>query len=166
MVHVSPFASFRLVLIEVVDFHTPHKNDSEEYLHFCEGERSSSLSTKFEPLSAGSYPVVFDHDRELISSFHDKSLEIEDSWAMEICVAPIMECIVEDVIDKLGSYILDIPYEPCSHNPFLESAMPSAPSTHKGYNHLLVLYCKMVTRLIVDAMSTISISDFVCVLWH
>jgi hypothetical protein len=130
---------------------TPHENDSEDCLHFREGERSSSLSTEFEPLPAGLYLVVSDHDRETISSFHDKYLEIENSWATKIYRALNLKCIGEDAIDKQGSFILDIPYEPCSHNPSLESVMPSAPSTHEDYNHLLVLYCKMFRRLVVDA---------------
>jgi hypothetical protein len=41
-VHVSSFVSSESVLIEVVGFLTPHENDSEDSLHFCEGERSSS----------------------------------------------------------------------------------------------------------------------------
>jgi hypothetical protein len=77
--HLYPFASSELVLIEVVGFPTPHENDSEDCLHFCEGERSSSPSTEFEPLLAGPYLVAFDHDQESILSFHDKSLEIENS---------------------------------------------------------------------------------------
>jgi hypothetical protein len=38
MMHVSPFASSEPILIEVVDFPTPHENDSEDSFHFCEGE--------------------------------------------------------------------------------------------------------------------------------
>jgi hypothetical protein len=87
----------------------------------------------------------------LISSFHEKSLEIEDSWAMESCEAPTLEFIGKDSIDEHSSFILDIPYEPCSHNSSPESAMLSALTTHEGYNHLLILVCKMFRRLIVDA---------------
>jgi hypothetical protein len=151
MMHVSPFASSELVLIEVVDFATPHENDSEHFLHFCEGEQSSSLSTEFEPLPAGPYLVAFDHDPESISSFHDESFEIEDSWAMASYEAPILEFIGKDSTYKHGIFILDIPYESCSHNPSPESTMFSALTTHRGYNHLLVFYCRMFRRLIVDA---------------
>jgi hypothetical protein len=122
----------------------------EDSLHPCEGERSSSLSTEFAPLPTGSYLVAFDHDRELILSFHDTSLETEDSWAMEMCGAPTLEFIGKDSIDKHGSFILDIPYEPCSHNSSLESAMLNALTTHEGYSHLLVLFCKMFRRLTVN----------------
>jgi hypothetical protein len=45
LMHVSPLASPEPVLIEVVDFSSPQKNDSEDAIHFCEGERSPSLST-------------------------------------------------------------------------------------------------------------------------
>jgi hypothetical protein len=38
MMHVSLFASSEPVLIEVVDFPTPHENDSKDFLHFYEGE--------------------------------------------------------------------------------------------------------------------------------
>jgi hypothetical protein len=53
MMHVSPFTSPEPVLIEVIDFSTPHENDSEDSFHLCEGERCSSLSTEFEPLPTG-----------------------------------------------------------------------------------------------------------------
>jgi hypothetical protein len=84
-------------------------------------------------------------------SFHDKSLEGEDSWAIESYETPTLEFIGKDSTNEHGSFILDIPCEPCSHNPSPESAMLSALTTHKGYNHLLVLFWKMFRRLIVDA---------------
>jgi hypothetical protein len=93
MMHVSPFTLPESFLIEVVDFSTPNENDSEGSLHFYEGERSSSLLTEFEPLPAGPCDVSFDHDRESISSFHDKPLEIENSWAIEFCEVPTLEFI-------------------------------------------------------------------------
>jgi hypothetical protein len=62
MMHISLFASSKLVLIKVIDFPTPHENDSEDSLHLCDGEQSSSLSTEFEPLPASLYLVAFDHD--------------------------------------------------------------------------------------------------------
>jgi hypothetical protein len=49
---------------------------------------------------------------------------------MEIFEVPTLEFIRKDSIDEHGSFILDIPYEPCSHNSSLESAMLSALTTH------------------------------------
>jgi hypothetical protein len=151
LMHVSPFASPEPVLTKVADFSTPQENDSKDSLHFCEGKQPSFLSTEFEPLSADPYDVVFDHDRETISSFHYKSLEIENSWAMESCEAPTLEFIGKGSTDKHGSFILDTTHEPCLHHTYPEPAMLSAPNTHEGCNHLLVLYCRMFRRLIVDA---------------
>ena len=82
--HVSPFASSEPVLIEVVEFSTPQEYDSGDPLHLCEGERSSSLSIEFKPLPTSPYYVALDLDWETTSSFHDESLEMENSWAMEI----------------------------------------------------------------------------------
>jgi hypothetical protein len=107
--------------------------------------------TKFEPLPAGPYYFSFGLDRESIVNFDDESLEMEIIWVKEFCEVPIVEFIRKDSIDKHGSFILDLPDQPCSHHAFPESAMFSALSTFKGYNHLLVLYCKMFRRLIVDA---------------
>jgi hypothetical protein len=147
MIHLFLFASTEPIFIEVVDFSTPQENDSEDSLHFYEGERSSSLSTEFEPLPAGPYDVAFGHDRESISSFHDKSLDIENSWAMESLEAPTMEFIGKGSTDKHGSFILDTS---CLHHDYLEPAKLNAPRTHEVYNHLLVLFCKLFIRLIVD----------------
>jgi hypothetical protein len=72
MRHVSPFASSEPIVIEVVEFSTPQEYDSEDPLHICEGER-------------------FDLDRESTLSFHDASLEMEKSWAMEIYEVPTLE---------------------------------------------------------------------------
>jgi hypothetical protein len=51
--HISLFTSPEFVLIEGVEFSTPHENDSKDHLHLCEDERSSLLSTEFQPLPAG-----------------------------------------------------------------------------------------------------------------
>jgi hypothetical protein len=51
--HVSPLASSKPVLVEVVEFSTPQKNNSKHPLHLCEGERSASSSIELEPLPAG-----------------------------------------------------------------------------------------------------------------
>jgi hypothetical protein len=53
MMHVSPLTSSEPILVEVVEFSTPQEYDSEDPLHLCEGEQSSSPSIEFEPLPAG-----------------------------------------------------------------------------------------------------------------
>ena len=45
MMHISPFALSKLLLIKGVGFPTPHECDSDDTLHLCGGERSSSRST-------------------------------------------------------------------------------------------------------------------------
>jgi hypothetical protein len=150
MMYVSLFALSEPILIEVVEFSTPQGYDSEDPLHLCEGERSSSLSTKFEPLPTGPYYVALDLDRESTSSFHNGSLEMENSWAMEIEVLTL-ESRGKDSIDEQGSFILDLPPKPCSHQAYPESAMLSALSTHEDYNRLMVISCKKFRRMVVDA---------------
>jgi hypothetical protein len=120
MMHVFSFASPDPVLIEVVDFSTPQEIDLKDSLHLCDGERSPSLSTKFEPLPTGPYDVAFDHDRESISTFHDKSLEIENSWAMESCEALTLEFMGKGSTDNHDSFILNAPHKPCLHHAYPE----------------------------------------------
>jgi hypothetical protein len=69
---------------------------------------------------------------------------------MEFCETPTLESEGKDSIDEHGSFILEIPQEPCSLNASLESAMLCAPSTYEDYNHLKVLSCKRFRRLVVD----------------
>ena len=83
-------------------------------------------------------------------SFHDKSLEMEKSWAKEFCEAPTLESNEKDSTNELGSFTFDIPQKPCSFNETLESGMLSAPCTHKDYSHPIVLFCKIFRRLVVD----------------
>ena len=52
--------------------------DSNGILHFCEDERSLSLSSEFEPLPSGPEKVVLDHDRDSTVISHDESLEMEN----------------------------------------------------------------------------------------
>ena len=75
MTHTSPFISSEPVLLGVLE--SSEEFDSEDSLHFCEDERSSSPLTEFEPLPASVEYVVPDYDRESASSFHDASLEME-----------------------------------------------------------------------------------------
>jgi hypothetical protein len=81
--HTSLFISSKLVLLGVLE--SSKEFGSEDSLHFCEDERSSSPLTKFEPLPTGLEYVVLDYDRESTSSFHNASLEIGNQWAMEFC---------------------------------------------------------------------------------
>ena len=77
MMHGSLFISTEPILFEMARSATFEEYDSEEILHFCEDERSSSLSAEFEPLPAGPDYVVLDHDRNSTMIFHDKSLDGE-----------------------------------------------------------------------------------------
>ena len=87
MMHGSPFMSSEPVLYEFTKSATSKEYDSEDTLHFCEDEQSSSSSIEFEPLPAGLEYVVLDHNRESTSISHDESLEMENQWAMELCEA-------------------------------------------------------------------------------
>ena len=48
MMHESPFIPYEPILFEVEKYATSEEYDSEATLHFCEDERSSSLSSEFE----------------------------------------------------------------------------------------------------------------------
>ena len=124
--------------------------DSEDSLHSHEDERSSSSLTEFEPLPAGLEYVVLDYDRESTSSFHNASLEIENQWTMEFCEAPTLESNEKDSSNEHGNFTFDIPRKPCSFKATPESGMLSASCTHKDYNQLKVLFCKIFRRLVVD----------------
>jgi hypothetical protein len=151
MMHGCSFRSFESILFEVAKSATPEQYDFEEILHLCENERSSSPSTEFEPLPAGSEYIVLDHDRDPTMISHDESLEMENPWAMEFCEAPTVESKGKDSIDEHGSFILEIPQEPCSFNASPMSGTLCAPSNHEHYNHLKDLSCKIFMRLVVDA---------------
>jgi hypothetical protein len=126
IMHVSLFASSEPVLIELVEFSTSQEYDLEDPLHLCEDKRSSSPLIDFEPLPTRLYHVVFDHDQDSTSSFHDASLEMENPWAMEIYKAPTLGSERKDLIDKHGSFTLDLPQEPCLHHVSTESVTLSA----------------------------------------
>ena len=83
--------------------------------------------------------------------FHDKSLEMENPWAKEFCEAATLESKGKDSIDEHGSFILEVPQEPCSLNASPGSGMLYAPSIHKDYNCLKVLSCKTFRRSVVDS---------------
>ena len=146
--HTSLFISSKPVLLGVLE--SSKEYDSEDSLHFCGDERSSSLLIEFEPLPASLEYVVLDLNRESTSSFHDESLEMENQWAMEFCEAPTLESEEKDSTNEHGSFTYDIPRKPCSFNATPESDMFSAPCTHEDYNHLMVLFCKTFRRLVVD----------------
>ena len=105
---------------------------------------------ELEPRPAGLEYVVLDLNRESTSSFHDESLEMENQWAMEFCEAPTLESEEKDSTNEHGSFTFDIPRKPCSFNATPESGMFSALCTHKDYNQLKVLFCKIFRRLVVD----------------
>ena len=83
-------------------------------------------------------------------SFHDKSIEMEKSWAKEFCEVPTLESNEKDSSNEHGNFTFDIPRKPCSFNATPESGTLSAPCTHKDYNHPIVLFCKIFRRLVVD----------------
>ena len=82
--------------------------------------------------------------------FHDESLEMENQWAMKLCEAPTLESNEKGSTNEHGSFTFDIPHKPCSFNATPESGMLSAPCTHEDNNHLMVLFCKIFRRLVVD----------------
>ena len=146
--HTSPFVSSDPVLLE--DVESSEEYDSKDSLHFCEDERSSSPSIECEPLPAGPEYVVLDLYRDTTMSFHDKSLEMEKSWAKEFCEAPTLESKEKDSINEHESFTLEMPQKLCSFNATPESDTVCAPCTDEDYNHLMVLFCKIFRRLVVD----------------
>ena len=114
IMHTSPFISSEPVLLGVLE--SSEEFDSEDSLHFCEDERSSSPLTEFEPLPAGLEYVVLDLYRVTTMRFHDKSLEMEKSWAMELCGAPTLESNEKDSTNEHESFTLEMPQKPCSFN--------------------------------------------------
>ena len=146
--HTSSFISSEPVLLGVLE--SSEEYNSEDSLHFCEDERSSSSLIKFEPLPTGLEYVVLDLNQESTSSFHDESLEMENQWAMEFCEASTLDSNEKDSTNEHGSFTFDIPRKPCSFNATPESGMLSAPCTHEDNNHLMVLFCKIFRRLVVD----------------
>ena len=58
--HISPFISSEPILLGVLESSEEH--NSEDSLHFCEEERSSSPLIEFEPLPDGLESVVLDLD--------------------------------------------------------------------------------------------------------
>ena len=148
MMHESPFIPSEFILFEVAKSATFEENNSEEILHFCEDELSSSLLTEFEHLPAGLDYVVLDHDRDSTMIFDDKSLQMENSWAKEFFEAPTLDS--EGSIDEHGNFNLEIAQKPCSSNTLLESGTLSAPYIHEDNNQLKVLFCKIFRRMVVD----------------
>ena len=146
--HSSPFISSELVLFGVLE--SSEEYDSEDSLHFCEEERSSSPLIEFEPLPDGLESIVLDLERDTTMIFHDESLEMENQWAMEFCEVPTLESEEKDSTNKHGSFTFDIPRKSCSFNATPESSMLSAPCTHEDYNQLKVLFCKIFRRLVVN----------------
>ena len=146
--HTSPFISSEPVLLAVLE--SSEEYDSEDSLHYCGDERSLSPLIEFEPLPAGLEYVILDLNRESTSSFHDESLEMENQWAMELCEAPTLESNEKDSSNEHGNFTFDIACKPFSFNATPESGMLSAPCTHEDNNHLMVLFCKIFRRLVVD----------------
>ena len=62
---------------------------------------------------------------------YDESLEMENPWTMESGEPLTLESKEKDSIDKHGSFILEIPQEPCLFSASPESGMLSASRTHE-----------------------------------
>jgi hypothetical protein len=146
--HTSPFVSSEPVLLGVLE--SSEEYNSEDSLHFCEDEHSSSPLIEFEPLLDGLESVVHDLDRDTTIIFHDESLEMENQWAKESCETPTLESNEKDSSNEHENFTFDIPRKPYSFNATPESGMFSAPCTHKDYNQLKVLFYKIFRRLVVD----------------
>ena len=78
MVHKSLFMSSEPIFLEMAGTAISEEYDSNEILHFCEDERSSSLLSEFEPLPSSPEKVVLDHNRDSTMLSHDESLEMEN----------------------------------------------------------------------------------------
>ena len=83
--------------------------------------------SEFDPLPSSPDKVVLNYDRDSTMLSHDKSLEMENQWAMEFCEAPTLESDEKDTTDEHGTIIF---ITPCSFNATLESGMLSALCTH------------------------------------
>ena len=130
--HISPFISSEPVLLVVLE--SSEEYDSEDSLHFCEDERSSSPSIEIEPLPDDPKSVVLDLDRDTTLIFHDASLEMENQWAKESCEAPTLESNEKDSSNEHENFTFDIPRKPYSFNTTPESGKLSVPCTHEDYN--------------------------------
>ena len=62
-----------------------------------------------------------------------------------------MATVKKDCVDDHGSFIFEIPYDPCTFNVSPELGTLYAPSTQEDYDHLMVLYCKTFRRSVIDA---------------
>jgi hypothetical protein len=129
------------------------KEDDEpaEPVYISEFKTPPRPPIEFKPLPFGPKKVVLDHDRDSTMISNDESLEMENPWAMKFDEAPTLESKEKDSLDEHGSFILEIPQEPCSFIASPESGTLCAPSTHEDYNRLVVLSCKTFRRPVVDA---------------
>ena len=100
------------------------------YIYISEFETPPRPPIEFEPLPSGPEKVVLHHDRDPTTISHDESLQMENTWAMELDEAPTLESKEKDSLDVHGSFTLEIPEEPCSFNASPESGMLGASRTH------------------------------------
>ena len=100
--------------------------------------------TEFEPLPDGPESVVLELDRDTTMIFHDESLKMENQWAMEFCEVPTLESNEKDSLNEHGNFTLEMPQKPCSFITTPKSGMLSALCTHEDYNHLIVLFGKIL----------------------
>jgi hypothetical protein len=159
--YTFPFVSSKPVLFEVAEFSALEEYDLEETLHFREDKHLSSLSTEFEPYPTNPYYVVFDLDWKPTLIFHSECCGI-DLWAMEFYEALTMKSVEKDHIDEHGSLILGTPQVPCSQDITSESHLLCASCFWQDHNHLLMLFCKMFRRMVVDAFVYCKHCRFCC----
>jgi hypothetical protein len=123
--HVSLFVSSNPILFEVAGPPAAKEYDSEETLHFCEDERSSSPRLSWSVFSLARIMTMIENQ-------HQSSMMNLLRW-------------------EHGSFILETPQKPCSSNTSPESATLSVVCLYKDHNHLLVLSSKTFRRIVVDA---------------
>jgi len=126
------------------------EDDPAEPIDISKFEIPHKPPIEFEPLPAGPEYVVLDHDRDSTMIIQNNSLEMDNSWAKELCEAPTLEYEGKDSIDEHGNFNLEIAQKPCSSNTLLESGTLSAPYIHEDNNQLKVLFCKIFRRMVVD----------------
>ena len=128
---VPSLASPESVLFEGAKVFTQEEYYSWESLDLHEVERPSSPSIEHKPLPADPHYVILDDNRESIMIVHDESLEKKDHWAMAILEASTLESGRKDPLDEHGTFFLEKPQDPCSHNTSLESATTCATSMYE-----------------------------------
>ena len=99
-------------------------------------ERPSSPSPELEPCPSGQ---------------HDITLEKENLWAMDELVTSTLELEMNDSTNEHESSSFEFTHVSCSLLASLELITLSATCFYEDPNLLLILVCKLFTRMVVDA---------------